>query len=69
MDTNYLLFMFQHRQTIQNMKKYRMQTELTPKGTSAPAKGRWGRTTQWLRSEGEESETAVGDNHCKFLVL
>lgn len=49
MDTNYLLFMFQHRQTIQNIKKYRMQTELTPKGTSAPAKGRWGRTTEWLR--------------------
>lgn len=47
MDTKYLLFMFQHWQTIQNIKKYRMQTVLTPRGKSAPAKGRWGK--KWLR--------------------
>lgn len=61
--------MFQHRQTIQNFKKYRMQTVLTPRGKSAPAKGRQGKNYTVAKNEEEESETAMGDNHCKLLVL
>lgn len=62
MDTKYLLFMFQHWQTIQNIKKYAYS-----KGKTSTSKGEMGE--ELTKSEEEESETAMGDNHCKLLVL